>query len=88
MTQQLTAEKARELRDVITKNAAVIEPTIRDLYIVQALDLALLVLEAQRFADIAGCGFVVCRPHGEPAQVADPSKVHLSFIDAGLGHGD
>lgn len=44
--QKLTAEKAHQLRDAITKNAAVIEPTIRDLYIVQALELALQVLEA------------------------------------------
>lgn len=88
MTKKLTAEKARQLRDAITKNAAVIESTIRDLYIVQALELALLVLEAQECADTVGCGFVVCQTDGEPAKVADPSKVRISFTDRGPGYAD
>lgn len=84
---KLTAEKARELRDVITKNAAVIEPTIRDLYIVQALDLALLVLEAQQDAENYGSGFVACFSGQEPKK-ADPHRVVITFTDVGSGHGD
>jgi len=76
----LTAQKAREIRDAIINNSAVIEPTIRDHYVAQAMEMAMVVLDAQRDADLFGRGYVGC-VHGENPRRIDPKTVNLIYVE-------
>lgn len=85
---KLTAEKARERLAQLDQAAERCGLSLNEELLQQALQLALLVLEAQECADTVGCGFVVCQPDGTPAKVADPSKVRISFTEKGPGYAD
>ncbi|WP_182056533.1 hypothetical protein [Pantoea sp. ME81] len=81
MTNKLTAEKCRNAIESIKLR----QQSIREEIYLQALEIALPVLEAQEDAEKYGVGFVVCQSGQQPKR-ADPTKVTISFTDAGLGY--
>lgn len=87
MTQKLTAEKARQLLDELKAGGGIVATQPRRDLFVEAVQLALLVLEAQQDAENYGSGFVACFSGQEPKK-ADANRVVITFTDLGLGHGD
>ena len=81
----LTVEKAQELIAFLSDKAKDGNITLAQENYLQALEMALLVLESKRDAEIYGNGFVACFAGGE-VRKADPQKVRISFTDSGLGY--
>lgn len=82
---KLTVEKAQELLEFLTEKAKDGNITLAQENYLQALELALPVLEAKRDAEMFGSGFVACFTGGE-VRKGDPDKVRISFTDSGLGY--
>lgn len=82
---KLTLEKAQDLLEFLKGKAADGNITLAQENYLQALELALPVLEAKRDAEKYGTGFVACFAGGE-VKKGDPEKVRISFTDSGLGH--
>ena len=82
---KLTLEKAQELLEFLIGKAANGDITISQENYLQAIELAVMVLNAQEDAEKYGTGFVACFSGGE-VKKGDPEKVRISFTDSGLGH--
>ena len=80
---KLTTERARARIDQLTAPAR--ELSMKEQDYLQALTLALLVLDAQEDATQYGSGFVSCI-NGEEPKKADPQRVVITFTNLGLGH--
>ncbi|WP_439292061.1 MULTISPECIES: hypothetical protein [Rahnella] len=82
---KLTLEKAQELLEFLKGKAANGDITISQENYLQAIELAVMVLNAQEDAEKYGTGFVACFSGGE-VKKGDPEKVRISFTDSGLGY--
>lgn len=82
---KLTLEKAQELLEFLKGKAADGDITISQENYLQAVELAVTVLNAQEDAEKYGTGFVACFSGGE-VKKGDPEKVRISFTDSGLGY--
>lgn len=83
---KLTAERTRERIQHLKNWQQQRGLTLREKEYLEAMELALEVLEAQADATMFGTGFVVCTASAEPRR-ADPTKVRIMFTDSGIGYG-